>query len=385
MRLLLTFFIVSVLGPSLYGQVDTAAQRPFVRGGYYDKPFMTRLGRTAIGGYIEAVWKFERVQGLTEEISFEARRFNIFTHSVVADRIRVASELEFEHGTEEIKLEFAFIDFELHPSMSFRGGILLSPLGKFNLAHDSPLNQLTERPVVSTQIIPTALSEAGLGFYGSLFPSIKSRITYEAYFVNGFHDGVLTLNNRTSIPDGRAAFEEDNNTHPSFVGRVAYSPWVETELGLSIHTGPYNRYEVEGMEIDTRRDISITAVDWEYRYGDIEFLGEYARAWIDVPTSLRGLFAENQQGMYAQAAYHFARGFFSGMARSKLTAVLRYEAVDFDGDIEGDAVQQLTVGLNFRPVEDTVFKFGYHYHWAWSRVNVLEKSAGLRFSVASYF
>lgn len=35
---------------------DTAdAPRPFVEGGAYDKPYLTRLlGRTAIGGYAEA-------------------------------------------------------------------------------------------------------------------------------------------------------------------------------------------------------------------------------------------------------------------------------------------------------------------------------------------
>ena len=42
------------------------------------------------------------------------------------------------------------IDFEVHPALNFRGGIILSPLGRFNLAHDSPANELTDRPLVST-------------------------------------------------------------------------------------------------------------------------------------------------------------------------------------------------------------------------------------------
>lgn len=378
-----TFFLSSSL---LFSQTDTTQQRPFVAGGYYDKPFVTRLlGRTALGGYIEAVWKFERVQGITEEVSFDARRFNLFTHSVISDRIRIASELEFEHGTEEIKLEFAFVDFEIHPAASFRGGILLSPLGKFNLAHDSPLNQLTERPIVSTEIIPTALSEVGLGLYGAFYPSAASRITYEAYLVNGFHEGVLLNAGGTRIPEGRGAFEEDNNNFPSFVGRAAYSPFVEVEVGVSIHTGPYNRYKVEDFKIDSRRDVTIAAADWEYRQNNFELVGEYAFASINVPPSLRGLYAERQQGMYAQLAYHFGRGVLEFLPRSKFTVIVRHEFVDFDTAIEGDAVQRLTVGLNFRPGEDTVFKFDYHFQWQWDRVDVLEQSAGLRLSVASYF
>ena len=43
--------------------------RPFVRGGVYDKPYQTRLlGRTAIGGYAEAHARYERVDGVTEEV-----------------------------------------------------------------------------------------------------------------------------------------------------------------------------------------------------------------------------------------------------------------------------------------------------------------------------
>ena len=32
----------------------------------------------------------------------------------------------------------AILDYELQPAVTFRGGMILTPLGKFNLAHDSP-------------------------------------------------------------------------------------------------------------------------------------------------------------------------------------------------------------------------------------------------------
>ena len=362
------------------------AERPFVTGGYYDKPFVTRLfGRTAIGGYMEALWKFERTEGINEPPSFEARRFNLFTYSVVSDRLRVAAELEFEHGTEEIKLEFAFLDFEIHPALTFRGGILLSPIGKFNLAHDSPLNNLTERPLVSTLIIPAAFSEAGMGFYGAFFPTAESRLTYELYAVNGLHDGVLTAADGTRIAEGRGAFGEDNNSLPSLVGRLAYSPSMALEVGVSLHTGPYNRYMADDLQIDDKRNLTLAALDWEYRQGAWEVIGEIARASIDVPPSLRGLFAEQQQGLYAQMNYHFGGGWIPVMARSRFTVVGRYELVDLDAGIGGDAIQRFSLGLNFRPVEDTVFKLDYRFDRLWNRVDVAERSVGVNFSVASYF
>lgn len=383
-------FLISVfiLPLTLFAQEEDTLKvdRPFVRGGVYDKPFVTTLfGRTAIGGYMEAVWKVSRTEGVTEETGFEARRFNLFAFSRISERARLFAEIEFEHGTEEINIEFAAVDVEFHPSLIFRGGILLSPLGKFNLTHDSPLNELTDRPVVSTQIIPTALSEAGMGFYGSLFPSSHARLTYELYAVNGFHDGVVLAGEGTRVREGRGEVGEDNNPVPSFVGRVGFSPVTELEFGTSVHHGPYNRYRVDEFLIDDKRNLTIAAFDWEFNTIDLDFLGEYAHALIDVPPSLEGLFAERQQGIYSQVNYRFGRGIFTALAKSFFTAVARYEFVDFDADLAGDAQQRLSFGINFRPASDTVFKLDYRYDWHWSRVNVLERGAGVSFSVASYF
>ena len=116
--------------------------RPFVRGGIYDKPHQTRLlGRTAIGGYAEAHARYERVDGLQDAAGFEAKRFNLFANARVSDVIRFGVELEFEDGGQEVLLEYAAIDVRIHPSLTIRGGMILSPLGKFNLSHDSPLNE----------------------------------------------------------------------------------------------------------------------------------------------------------------------------------------------------------------------------------------------------
>jgi hypothetical protein len=387
MRLTLPALFAILICDAGQSQEDTLRdERPFVRGGAYDKPFVTRLfGRTAIGGYAEALWKLQRKEGVTEEIGFEARRFNMFMFSRISDRVRLFAELEFEHGTEEINIEFAAVDFELHPSLNFRGGIILSPLGKFNLTHDSPLNDLTDRPLVSTQVIPTALSEAGMGVYGSFHPSIASRFTYEVYVVNGFNDGVVLSGPGTRIREGRGSVGEDNNPSPSFVGRIGASPFAELEVGVSLHTGPYNRYKIGKLFVEETRNLSIMAFDWEYNAGDFDLLGEYAHATVDIPPSLRGLYAERQQGLYSQVNYRFGRAWIASLQQSYFTAAARYEFVDFDSDIGGDAHQRLSVGLNFRPTSDTVFKFDYHHDWEWSRVNVLERGAGVNLSIATYF
>src|SRR5215207_8698567 len=64
---------------------DTSKARPFVRGGVYDKPYLTRLaGRAAIGGYAEAHARYQRVDGLRDDTGFEAKRFNLFANALVS-------------------------------------------------------------------------------------------------------------------------------------------------------------------------------------------------------------------------------------------------------------------------------------------------------------
>ena len=78
-------------------QRDTTAardtiERPFVRGGVYDKPYLTRLGgRTTVGGYAEAHARWERVDGRSDDAGFEAKRFNLFTNTRVSDFVRIGA------------------------------------------------------------------------------------------------------------------------------------------------------------------------------------------------------------------------------------------------------------------------------------------------------
>lgn len=370
---------------ALLGAREIAAEaNPIVRGGIGDKPFMAQAGRTRLGGYTEAHFRYERAAGFTEELTFEAKRFNLFTYTPVSERVRVASELEFEEGGEEIKVEMALLDFEIHPALIFRAGILLVPLGRFNLAHDSPANELTDRPLVSTELIPTALSEAGMGFYGAFFPQDGMRITYEIYGVNGFDEGLLFGDEAgTRFAAGRGNFE-DNNHRPSLAGRIGVSPLPALELGLSLHTGPYNVWEIEGLEIDERRAATIWALDWDGHWRRWHLQGEYASASIDVPAE-SAVFQASQKGYYVELSGAFARNWLPALPGSFFTAVLRVGAVDFDADGRGDDIQRNTFGLNFRPHTDTVFKLDYQRTTESDPFANELDSAALLFSAATYF
>ncbi len=369
---------------------DTTAtpERPFVAGGVYDKPYLTRLlGRTALGGYAEAHARLERADGATEDFGFEAKRWNIFTSTQVSDFVRIAAEVEFEEGGEEIKLEFAAIDVSINRALTLRAGMLLSPLGRFNLSHDSPRNEFTDRPLVATELLGVALSEPGLGILG-LFPvgrEGQGRITYELYAVNGFHDGLINASSDgTRIPLGRGNFE-DNNNSPAVVGRVAYSPRLGFEFGVSAHHGAYNVFESDGTPVDQKRTLTIWVFDTEFEVAGFRFMGEASTTDIDVTPGLIGIFATSQRGFYLEALRDFGHGWVGTMPRSFFSAGARVDVVDFDGDVDGDTRHRYTAGVNFRPTNDTVLKLNYFRGTSRDRFNNPTEEAGLLFSVATYF
>ena len=363
-----------------------SVERPMVRGGVYDKPFQTRLfGRTAIGGYAEAHARYQKVDGLQDETGFSAKRLNLFVNSRVSDFVRFGAELEFEDGAEEILLEYAAIDLRIHPSLTVRGGMILSPLGKFNLSHDSPLNEFTDRPLVSTDILGVALSEPGIGAFGQFRTARTGRLSYEAYITNGFHDGLIEQSeDGTRIPLGRRNFE-DNNGSPAIVGRFAFSPSLNYEIGISAHHGAYNTFSLEGAPIDKRRNLTIAAIDAEAMLLGVRISGEAASATLDVPEGLKGIYASRQRGIYVEGVKDFWRGRISTMRKSYFSAKVRWDYIDFDSDRAGTSIGQITAGLNFRPTEDSVLKLDYVRGRGRDEFNNLGQHAFLLASIATYF
>lgn len=119
MRASLCLLALLGLALPLYArQVDTT----LVQDALYDRPFIGSMGGTSLGGYVEGHTNYFVEDGVTEGFSMELRRFNLFVFSSLAPRLKLISELEFEHGTEEIALETALVDFRLSPWATVRGG-----------------------------------------------------------------------------------------------------------------------------------------------------------------------------------------------------------------------------------------------------------------------
>jgi hypothetical protein len=374
---------------------DMSAVQPSVaQDAIYQRPFIGSAAGVSVGGYAEVNTNYFVEDGIKEGFSLEMRRFNIFVYSGISRRITFFSELEFEHGTEEIALETAILDVEINPSFVLRGGIVLPPLGRFNQEHDSPLWEFVERPLVSTEIIGATLHEVGFGAYGKLYPGPVT-LTYDLYATNGIGDGVLVNEEgRTHLPSGQREeqFEEDNNGSPAFSGRLAARYALVGEFGVSFYTARYNTFEIEGDPVDDPRRASVFAVDYLTEVAGIELRGEAAYALIDVPDHMDDVFGERQWGAHLDIIAPVWKPHVFGL-QSVLNLNLRLEAVDFNvgtfdttGQRIGDEVYAVVPGVSFRPTPSTVFRANYRRHWNYDLVgNAPAKVGGIQVGFASYF
>jgi len=365
--------------------------------GLYDRPFVAGLGSTSIGGYLEGNTNYFREDGLGDGFSMELRRFNVFLFSSVGSRIRFISELEFEHGTEEIALETALIDYRFNAAFSLRAGIVLPPLGYLNQNHDSPKWNFVERPLVSTEIIPSTLSEVGFGVIGKLYPEGLT-VSYDLYLTNGLRDGVVGggEDGRTHIPSGKAEeqFAGDNNGSPALSGRLGVRRTGLGEVGASFYTGYYNTFEIEGDAVDEKRRVSIFAVDAQLDLGFGELRSEVALAEIDVPESLSELFGDRQWGGHVDLTVPLWRPRLSGEENASVVSLnLRLERLDMNvgtfrstGRNIFDETTALVPGVSFRPTEQTVFRANYRREWIRDLLgNPTAVRAGWQVGFATYF
>jgi len=351
----------------------------------YAKPFLS-APKAIIGGYVDVMYNNLSRQNLDNPSrhSFGQQRLVPFIYADITDRIKFAAELEFERGGPNapqgtdgsMSVEFAQLDYLVNGAINTRAGLLLMPVGKFNLLHDSPLNDLVDRPMVSRIIIPSTWFEAGAGIYGSLYPTSQSKLDYEVYAVNGMSQTAGAITD-LGVRGARGSVSRDRDDNKAVVGRVAFSPILGIEVAGS---GFHGQYKQSAGAVGTGR-ISIFALDWTLQRGPFEIIGE--SAWSRISNNNATGNAGNpigpagMQGYYIQGNYHFMPEFLKKWApshftdASTFTAVVRWEQVDTDTDDRTRTtntfgnrreLERLTLGLNFRPIPDTVFKFDWQFN-----------------------
>ncbi len=326
------------------------------------KVYRTERG-ISIGGYGEAQYqKFEDSRdngapsGRTDQA--DLLRAVVYFGYKWNDRLLFNSEVEFEHGGEEVGVEFAYLDYLWKPQANLRGGLLLVPMGFVNELHEPTVYHGAKRPDVERQILPSTWRENGLGLYGDVGP-----ITYRTYLLNGFDASGFTA---SGLRGGRQNGAEAKAERFAWVGRADYTAVPGLLAGVSAYVGEAG--QGEGAAVGTQ--IIEGHVEWKRNGFELRALGVQADlddvAKLNVELGLSGnrSVGERLVGGYLQAAYDLFTLFPQG--EQALLPFARFESFDTQDRVPvgfakspANDLDVLTLGLSYKPIPQMVFKLDY--------------------------
>lgn len=365
----------------------------------YNRPFLSYAKLpVSVGGYVEANWQHLGTDGVTEGHQFQLRRTTLFVASTISNRIKFLSELEFEEGVKEINIEFAAVDVEFHPLFNIRAGIVMNPIGAFNQNHDGPKWEFVDRPVASTQMMPSTWSNVGAGVYGKQF-SGNWVVAYEAYLTNGFNEQITSnAQGKTFLPAAKAdpnRFGESFNGVPLLTAKIGGRNNLIGELGLSYMGGIYNKFRDDGLPLDKRRRIDVLAIDANTILGRMKtaVTAEWCWILIDVPDTYTQQYGGKQQGGFIDIVHPVWKREILGFEQSVINLACRLEYVDWNvgrfketGDPIAEDFVSVVPAISWRPAPQTVIRLNYRYNWTKDLLgNPPSKTAGFQVGISSYF
>jgi phosphate-selective porin len=323
------------------------------------------LGKIKLGGYGEIHGTFTEA---SESDKIDFHRMVLYLGYDFADWIKLHTETELEHafvndGDGEISLEQVYVDFLFSDSFNIRAGRLLTPVGIINQRHEPTLFNGVERPNFAKYMIPTTWSSDGVGFFGSLGPSLN----YEAYVVAGLDGDSFSS---SGIRNGRIKSRQSLN-EVAFTGRLDYRPFPVSDhdlrLGLSGYFGGLDNTDGGGGS-GKDGEIALVSADFEYSISRFDFRGVIANTNIDGARNFGDGVAEEMFGWYLEGAYHFWPDEWKTgrLERSDATVFVRYEEYDtqykMPSGIAKDGsknIDEITFGVNFYLTPDFVIKADY--------------------------
>jgi hypothetical protein len=365
----------------------------------YNRPFLTvDKMPVAVGGYIEANSLYTSTDGVSEGLSFQARRLTLFLSSTIMKRIKFLTEIEFEDGTKEIGIEFAAMDISINTALNFRGGIIMNPIGGFNQNHDGPKWEFVERPDVAVRMLPATWSNPGFGLYGKSY-SKDWVFGYEVYLTNGFDEQIIdNEENKTFLPATKSnedRFEESSNGKPLYNGKIAIKKMNIGEIGFSYMGGVYNKFENDGIVIDKQRWLHVFAIDINTTINKTKtnIIGEFVVNWIDVPETYTQQYGNKQRGAFLDIVQPILQKEILDWRNATLNAAIRFDYVDWNigsfnetGSNIGDDIVAITPAISFRPSNQTVLRLNYRYQWQTDILNnPPSKTSSWYFGFSTYF
>lgn len=326
----------------------------------------------SIGGYGEANLRTIVGNKGSDNDVFDFLRLVLYVGYKFNDWIVFNSETEFEHATTgksgEVSVEFANLDFLLHPAANTRFGLILLPVGFINEVHEPPFFFGNVRPPVETVILPSTWRANGFGFYGEILPGLSYR-TY----------GITSLDaagfRSSGIRGGRQSGSLERAEDFSWVGRVDYAFWPNSFVGVSAYLGDQGQGRTYGSPAVGPRKVGAFLQLYEghvqLRWQRLEFRALAAATFLDNATRLSldpGInqpIANRMLGYYAELGYDVLPWIIPGTTQY-LAPWFRYSRTDTQQSVPTGLTPDnrhdrhyFEAGLQYKPIPQVVLKLDY--------------------------
>jgi hypothetical protein len=340
----------------------------------------------SIGGYGEGFYQNRVEDPNNEGDNADFLRLVLYTGYKFTDKILFNSEIEFEHASTgeedgEVSVEFANLDFLLHPLINIRAGLVLLPIGFINEVHEPPFFHGNSRPEVERRIIPSTWREIGAGLFGELL----SGLHYRVYAVNSLD--ARGFDSESAIREGRQNGSQVKAEDLAFTGRLDYSSGFVPGLliGGSAYLGNSGQDQTfNGQKADVFTQLYEGHVQWRYRGIELRALGAWGH--IDdaelVSAQNDTVIGEAFYGWYAEAAYDVMPLLWTGTTQY-LAPFFRYEQLDTVAEAAADDPSRdreiFQGGLSYKPIPNVVIKADYRNFEAEAGNRADEFNLGLGF------
>lgn len=282
-----------------------------------------RLGTTGVtlGGY--ASMNLTRNEGSRGRLQLDD--LSVFVLADPVPHLHFFAELEVEdawtiddHGDTAADGRFAverlYADVSIADTLTLRGGVFLTPVGRWNVIHAAPLVWTTSRPL--TTEVPFDPRSTGLMAFGTVFPG----------------DGALTYSLFGQVADPIEGNPDFDPANGSVGGRLEYTTQDEQD-----------EWSIGGTYLAADRDDGwrhLAGVDLLWSHDRLELMGEFA--YDDGPSGAA------QWGVYLQAALRIA---------PKTYIVERYE--HFSPRTSARDLNLVASGLAYRLRPNVILKSEY--------------------------
>lgn len=330
---------------------------------------------------------------------FDAERLNLYLGYEFTDKIKLKTEIEFEHGGTgstidldtqeefgeyeqeiesggEVKLEQVYIDFSIKSYFNVRAGRMKI---HFGLAQnlDRPTSYFTtHRQEMENEILPLGWYENGVQFYGKF---LKERFLYEVSVTNGLD--ATGFSSRGWIRDGhQTRFDMNVGESFAYTFRLDYKfgTHKNTFAGAALYENdaaanrPKNDMQtsayvkiIEGHVTYNETHLRFNAIGL---YGDLENSDVVTRKNATLSNNLgvkRTPVGKKALGASAEIGYEILH-LLKPESKQKLYPFVRYDYYDTMFKTEGAVVRKprwerksVTSGFNYFVSENVVAKIQY--------------------------